>query len=114
VLNAIARSALVAPRRIVAVALLVMVAAAIFGLPVVGSLQTGGFKDPASESSRASQVLSEKSGQGDMSMVIALTEAGGVHGDAARAAGDQVVALLKGLPYVADVQSPWTASPQAA
>jgi RND superfamily putative drug exporter len=91
-----------------------MVAAAIFGLPVVGSLQTGGFKDPASESSRASQVLSEKFGQGDMSMVIALTEAGGAHGDAARAAGDQVVALLKGLPYVADVQSPWTASPQAA
>ena len=113
-LNAIARSALVAPRRIVAIALLVMVAAAIFGLPVAGSLQTGGFKDPASESSRASQVLSEKFGHGDMSMVIALTEAGGVHGDAARAAGDEVVALLKGLPYVADVQSPWTASPQAA
>jgi putative drug exporter of the RND superfamily len=114
VLHAIARTALAAPRRIIAIAALVMVAAAIFGIPVVSSLQTGGFKDPASESSRAAQLLAEKFGHGDMSMVIALTAADGVHGGAAQDASAQVVTLLEELPYVADVQSAWTAPPQAA
>jgi RND superfamily putative drug exporter len=113
-LLAIARYALAAPRRIIVVALLVMAAAAVFGVPVVNSLQTGGFKDPAAESSRATNVLSEKFGHGNMPLVIALTAPDGVQGDAAQAAADEVGALLEGLPYVTDVQSAWTASPLAA
>jgi len=114
VLSAIARSALAAPRRIIAVALLMMAAAAIFGIPVVGSLQTGGFKDPAAESSRATDLLAEKFGRGDMPLMIALTAVDGVQSGTARAAAGEVRALLEGLPYVTDVQSAWTASPQAA
>ena len=42
VLQGIARLAIAAPRRIIAVALLVMVGAGIFGVPVTKSLSAGG------------------------------------------------------------------------
>jgi len=114
VLQAIARLALAAPRRIIAVALLVMVGAAIFGIPVANSLSPGGFRHPTSESSRASRQLSEKFGQGDLRMIIAVTSDAGVHSQAARAAGAHLVAQLTSLPFVAQVTSTWTAPPQVA
>ena len=49
----IARLAIAAPRRILAVATLVLVAAAVFGIPAAKSLSAGGFQDPASESAQA-------------------------------------------------------------
>ena len=77
VLQGIARLAIAAPRRIIAVALLVMVGAGIFGIPVIKSLSAGGFQDPTSESSQAARLLSEKFGQGDMQMIIAVTSDAG-------------------------------------
>ena len=65
--------AISAPRRILAVAVLVMVAAGIFGIPVAKSLSASGFQDPTSESSRATQLLTDKFGQGDMQMLITVT-----------------------------------------
>ncbi|WP_216639130.1 hypothetical protein, partial [Mycobacterium asiaticum] len=59
----IARLALAAPRRIIGIALLVFVAAAVFGIPVANSLSPGGFQDPHSESARAIATLSDKFGQ---------------------------------------------------
>ncbi len=50
VLRWIARLAIVAPRRIVAVAALGMVAAGIFGVPVAKSLSPSGFQDPVAPS----------------------------------------------------------------
>jgi RND superfamily putative drug exporter len=114
VLRAIARLALAAPRRIIAVALLVMVGTAIFGIPIVKSLPPGGFTDPTAESSRASRQLSEKFGQGDMRMIITVTSDAGVHSQAARAAGAHLVDQLTSLPFVAQVTSAWTAPPQVA
>jgi putative drug exporter of the RND superfamily len=114
VLQAIARLALAAPRRIVAVALLVMVGAAIVGVPGAKSLTSGGFQDPTSESWRASRLLSEKFAQGDMRMIIGVTSDGGVHSQAAGAAGADIVAQLTSLPFVTQVTSAWTAPPQAA
>ncbi len=113
-LQAIARVALTAPRRVIAVALLIMVGAAIFGIPIAKDLPPGGFGDPTSESSRASRLLSEKFGQGDMRMIIAVTSDAGVHSPAARAAGTELVAQLTRLPFVAEVTSAWTAPAQAA
>ena len=113
-LQAIARLALTAPRRIIAVALLIMVGAAVFGIPIAKDLPPGGFGDPTSESSRASRLLSEKFGQGDMRMIIAVTSDAGVHSPAARAAGTELVARLTRLPFVAEVTSAWTAPAQAA
>jgi RND superfamily putative drug exporter len=114
VLQGIARLAIAAPRRIIAVALLVMVGAGIFGIPVSKSLSAGGLQDPASESWQAARLLSEKFGQGDMHMVIAVTSEAGAESLAARAVGADLVRGLQASPHVADVNSAWTASPPDA
>jgi len=114
VLQGIARLAIAAPRRIVAVALLVMVGTALFGIPVVKSLSAGGMQDPGAESSRAAKVLSEKFDQGDMDMLITVTANGGVQSAAARAVGTDLVQSLEASPYVGQVTSPWTAPPSAS
>ena len=114
VLQGIARLAIAAPRRIIAVALLLMVGAGIFGIPVSKSLSAGGLQDPASESWQAARLLSEKFGQGDMHMVIAVTSEGGAESLAARAVGADLVRGLQASPHVADVNSAWTASPPDA
>jgi RND superfamily putative drug exporter len=114
VLEGIARLAIAAPRRIIAVALLVMVGAGIFGIPVTKSLSAGGFQDPASESWQAARLRSEKFGQGDMQMIIAVTSDAGARSPAARVVGADLVRQLHASPYVEDVNSAWTASPAAA
>jgi len=114
VLQGIARLAIAAPRRIIAVALLVMVGAGIFGIPVTKSLSAGGFQDPTSESWQAARLRSEKFGQGDMQMVIAVTSDAGAESPAARAVGADLVRQLKASPHVAYVNSAWTAPPPAA
>ena len=113
-LQAIARLALAAPRRIIAVALLVMVGTAIFGIPVTKSLSAGGMQDPTSESWAASRILADRFKQGDMQMLIAVTSEAGAQSDATRAVGTDIVSQLKASPDVADVTSAWTAPPAAA
>jgi putative drug exporter of the RND superfamily len=114
VLERIATLAIAAPRRVIAVAVLVMVATAVFGIPVTNSLSAGGFQDPTSESWHASQLLSDKFDQGDMQMLIAVTSDAGAQSAAARATGIDIVAHLQSSPYVAQVNSAWTAAPPAA
>ena len=46
VLHRIALMAIAAPRRIIVIAALTMIGAAIFGIPVAKSLSAGGFQDP--------------------------------------------------------------------
>jgi putative drug exporter of the RND superfamily len=113
-LIALARLAIAAPRRVIAAALLVMLGAAAVGLPVTQSLSSGGFRDPTSESWHASEVLAEDFGHGDMQLLIAVTDEDGAHSAAARSAAAQVVSQLEQLPYVATVQSAWTAPASAA
>ncbi|WP_197382026.1 MMPL family transporter [Mycolicibacterium mengxianglii] len=107
-LHRIARLALTAPRRVIAVAVLLMIGAAVFGVPVTGSLSAGGFQDPTSQSARASQILADKFGQGDMQLVFTVTGPGGAAGDAARAVGTDIVDRIKESPHAADIQSAWT------
>ena len=113
-LHRIALLAIAAPRRVLAVAALLMVAAAVFGVPVAKSLSAGGFQDPSAESSRATQLLTDKFGQRRVQLTIMVTAPDGVRGAAARAAGADIVNQLKNAPYVMGVVSPWTAPPQAA
>jgi putative drug exporter of the RND superfamily len=87
VLQGIARLAIAAPKRIIAVALLVMLGTAIFGIPVIKSLSAGGLQDPTSESWHAGRILSDKFGQGDMQLIVAVTSERGALSDSARAAG---------------------------
>ena len=113
-LNGIARLALAAPRRVLAVAVLLMAVIAIFGIPVVGSLSAGGMRDPDAESSRAAALLSQKFGQGDMDMIITVTSDDGAQGPRATAVGNELAERLKESPNVGRVLSAWTAPPSAA
>ncbi len=113
-LQRIADLAISAPRRILAAAVLVAVAAGIFGIPVAQSLSASGFQDPNSESSRASQLLTDKFGQGDVQMLITVTAKDPVLKGQGRAVGLDVVDRLERSPHVAGVTSAWTAAPAAA
>jgi RND superfamily putative drug exporter len=110
-LQRIAYLAISAPRRIIVAAVLVAVAAAIFGIPVAKSLSASGFQDPSAESSKASQLLTDKFGQGDVQMLITVTGPGDVLGGPGRAVGLNVVKRLKSSAHVANVTSAWTAPP---
>ena len=111
----IARLAIAAPRRVVAVALLVMVATAIFGVPCVKSLAGGGFQDPGSESAQAAALLAEKFHRTtDTKMLVLLSSADGVASAKVRAVGTDIAAQLARSPHVAHVMSPWDTPPQIA
>ena len=105
----VTRIAIHAPRRIIAVALLVLVGTAIVGIPVAESLSGGGMRDPTSESSQAAKLLSDKFGQGDMTMVVSVTSNEGAESHAARAVGTDIVRQLQNSSHVGEVTSAWTA-----
>ncbi|ORB87035.1 hypothetical protein B1987_28345 [Mycobacterium kansasii] len=113
-LHAIARLAIAGPRRVIAVAVLLMIGAAAFGIPVLGSLSAGGGLDPDAESSKASELLSKKFGQGDMNLLITVTSPGGALGPHATAVGADIARRLQNSAHVGRVVSPWTASSAAA
>ncbi|MDT5124369.1 MAG: putative drug exporter of the superfamily [Mycobacterium sp.] len=113
-LRRIALLAIAAPRRILAIAALVMVAAAVFGIPVAKSLSAGGFQDPTSESAQATKLLTEKFNQGDMQLLVTVTAPDGVKSSNSTAVATDIVDHLKQSPHVANVTSPWTVPPQAA
>jgi RND superfamily putative drug exporter len=114
VLHRIARLAIAAPRRIIAAALLVMVATAVFGVPVIDSLSAGGFQDPTSQSAQAQKMLSQTFGQGDMQLVISVTSDAGAQSPDAGSVGTDIVRQLQNAPFVAKVDSAWTSPPSAA
>jgi putative drug exporter of the RND superfamily len=113
-LQAIARLAIAAPRRIIAVGVLIFIAAAVFGIPVADSLSPGGFQDPNSESARAINVLADKFGQSGQQMLILVTAPAGANNEQARKVGTDLVGQLQRSPLVLNVSSAWTAPPQAA
>jgi uncharacterized membrane protein YdfJ with MMPL/SSD domain len=113
VLQRIARMAIRAPKRIIVISLLVMVATGIFGIPVAKSLSAGGFQDPTSESAKAAQLLIDKFGQGDMQLILSVTSDGGMESAESRAVGTELVSELQASPHVAGVTSAWTAPPTA-
>jgi RND superfamily putative drug exporter len=113
VLQRIALLAIAAPRWVIGMALLVMLATGIFGVPVAKSLSSSGFQDPTSESARATQLLTDKFHQGDMQMLITVTAPDSATGPAARAVGSSIVDQLMQSPNVAGVTSAWTAPPAA-
>ncbi|MGB8500988.1 MMPL family transporter, partial [Mycobacterium sp.] len=113
-LQRIARLAIAAPRRVIAVAALLTVTLGIFGVPVAKSLSPSGFQDPTSESARATQLLTDKFGQGAVQLLITVSTNAGVDSPQATAVGTDIVDQLRGSPHVASVTSPWTAPPAAA
>jgi RND superfamily putative drug exporter len=114
ILHRIALAAVAGPKRIIATAALVMVACAIFGLPVTKVLSAGGFTDPASESARAADILASKFSQSDVQLLITVTADGGVHGPEAAQTAADILAVLKSSPDAIGVTSLWTAPQSAA
>ena len=106
-LSGLARIAIAAPRRLIAVTVLVMAATAVFGIPAASSLSGGGFLDPTSQSARAAAVLDEKFHQGDMEMTLLVSSQSGVEDGPARLVGTDIVRQLAQSPFVAQVASPW-------
>ncbi|SPM31169.1 MMPL family transporter [Mycobacterium terramassiliense] len=113
-LQAIARLAIAAPRRIIAIAVLVFIGAAVFGLPVAKSLSPGGFQDPNSESAHAIGILTDKFGQSGQQMLIMVTSPAGANSEQARKVGTDLARDVQGSPLVYNVTTAWTAPPQAA
>jgi RND superfamily putative drug exporter len=113
VLRRIALMAIAAPRRISAISALILVAAAIFGLPVVKSLSAGGYQNPNSESARANQLLADKLQQGGMPLVVVVSAPDGVRNPRAQATAAKIVDRLRKSPHVSSVTSAWTAPPSA-
>ena len=113
-LHRIARLAIAAPRRVIAVAALLVLALAIFGVPVAKSLSTSGFQDPTSESAKATQFLTDRFHQGDVQLMVIVSTPQGIDSPAARSAGIEIVDQLRRLPHVATVTSPWTVPSRAA
>ena len=113
-LQRIALLAIAAPRRIIAIAALVLIGCGIFGIPVAKHLSAGGMKDPTSQSAQAAKLLVDKFGQGDMQLLISVTSDAGAQSPEAQAVAADIAAQLKASPYVADVTSAWTAPPPAA
>jgi len=114
VLHRVALLAIAAPRRVLVVALLVMIGCGVFGVPVAKELSAGGFQDPTSESARATALLVEKFDQGDMDVVISVTDETGFDAPAARDVGTELARRLAESPNVGSVTSAWTAPPSAA
>ncbi|MGA9677588.1 MAG: MMPL family transporter [Mycobacterium sp.] len=106
-----ARLCVAVPRRIIGIALLLMIAAGAFGIPAAMSLSAGGFVDPTSESARAAATLAEKFNQGDMELVLLVSSASGATDGPARTAGIDIAQQLSQSPAVAQVTSPWDAQP---
>ncbi len=87
-------------------ALLVVAGAAIFGTGVFGSLKGGGFTDPASESSKAQDLLDAKFGGATADIIILMSNDSLKATDPAfKGAATQLLATLQARPEVASVTS---------
>src|SRR5947208_13808860 len=81
-----------------------VVLAAVFGGGVFGAVKSGGFTDPAAQSSRADRLLAERFGAGDANLVVIVT-ANAVDDPAVAAEGRALTARLAGDPPIADAAS---------
>ena len=113
-LRRLALLALRSPRQILGIAALLMVATAIFGVPIINHLSAGGFQDPQSQSAKAARLLTEKFDQSDQQLLITLTDPTGATSSRASTTGADIVGRLQASPHVLSVTSPWTSPPAAA
>src|SRR3954452_13352098 len=112
-LTRLAHLAVRAPKRILLVAGLLLVAGGIFGAPVAGHLLTGGFTDPSADSTKATQLIDERFAGGQANLVFLVTAPGGADSAAARTAGAGIErALARRTDWLTFATSFWT-SPRA-
>jgi RND superfamily putative drug exporter len=103
-------------RLVLALTALFMVAAGVLGGGAFGVLKSAGFDDPASESSKAEQLLQEEFGGGDPNVVLVVSGRDGAQVDdaAVAAAGADITTRLDAIDGVEQVVSYWSlGSPEA-
>jgi RND superfamily putative drug exporter len=103
-----------APRRVLAVGGLLLVLAALYGISAASHLSSGGFSDPNSPSSTASDVLAKTFHTGSPNLLLEVTSPQGVNSPDARATGRRLVSALDDAPDTDNVMSYWTAPRQQA
>jgi RND superfamily putative drug exporter len=109
----LAHLALRYPKRVLAVAGLILVGGALYGAPVASHLLTGGFTDPAADSTKATQLIDDKFAGGQANLLFLVSAPGGVDSAAARATGEHIqAALAKRSDWTTFAQSYWTAPKQ--
>jgi RND superfamily putative drug exporter len=93
---------------VLAAALAALVLAGAFGAGAIGKLKTGGFQDPAAESTRAAEALRDTFHTGEPNLVLLVTARTGTVDDAAvTAAGLDVTRRLAAERDVSEVRSYW-------
>jgi RND superfamily putative drug exporter len=113
-LERLARFVVGAPRLVLGAALLLAVAAAVFGLPVTTHLAAGGQQDPTSESARVAQILVEKFGISDQSLVLMLTSDKGAKTPTVARVASELEGELRRSGVVLNLASAWNAPPSVA
>ena len=113
-LGRIARLTVAAPRRVIAVVALAMVAIAVFGIPVAKSLSAGGLENPDSESAAARTLLTDKFGAGDVQLLIVVSAPDRFDSPQARAVATDIIDRLQRSGRVAGISSAWTSPRPAA
>jgi RND superfamily putative drug exporter len=96
------------PRRVLAVAGLLFVLAALYGFSAASHLSSGGFRDPHSASSQADDLMQKQFHAGPTNLVVEVTSDQGVDSAAARAAGLDAVQKIRSSPYADQVTSYWS------
>ena len=93
---------------VLAATLAAVVVAGVFGGSAITRLKSGGFDDPAAESTRAAEVLRDQFGAGDPNLVLLVTAKGGdVDDPAVAGAGAALTRRLAAEPDLAQVVSYW-------
>jgi RND superfamily putative drug exporter len=111
----LAQFAIHAPKQVLVIAGLLLVGGGIFGAPVAGHLLTGGFTDPAADSTHATNLIDDSFHGGQANLVFLVTAPGGADGAAARATGTHIQqALAERTDWTTFAQSYWTSPPSEA
>jgi RND superfamily putative drug exporter len=94
-------------RLVLVAALLAVIAFGVLGVGSFGKLKTGGFQDPAAESTTAQTLTDQRFGGSAGVVLLVHAEAGTVDGAPARAAGAQAASRLAAVSGVSNVVSYW-------
>jgi RND superfamily putative drug exporter len=114
VLERLTRLVISAPRRVLAAAALIAIAAAVFGIPVANSLPSGGFAEPSAESTKAAETLSDTFHRSNLQLVLVLTAPDHADVESIRRTAADLQHQLSQSPFVTDVLSAWTSPPAIA
>ena len=94
-------------RLVLVAAMLAVVGFGVIGFGAFGKLKTGGFQDPAAESTAAQTLTDQRFGGSAGVVLLVHAEAGTVDGAPARAAGAEEASRLAAVPGVSNVVSYW-------